>query len=216
MLSRDTARGLPGHNGARTDAQLPPHWPDAPESLKDVLSIVHGRDCVRNLYGRQRDSCTDPYKFLAHKGRVDGSTALRLKRLREKSGLSVRKLAALVGMEASRYAYFEDPNRFKKLRLDIDLARTLAAVLADHGVDSADVMALAGVSTDEAPPPELSVSEERLLDDFREMDAHQRELFLQLAHQMRASRPGEASRTRQASAPAKKTGARAPETTAPA
>lgn len=47
--------------------------------------------------------------------------AIRLKKLREAAdpALSVRKLAQLLGMPASTYAFYEDPKKFKKAYLPI-------------------------------------------------------------------------------------------------
>src|SRR3546814_12144456 len=45
-----------------------------------------------------------------------------------------------------------NPNTYKKPHLPIDFARRLAAVFAEHGIEPADVMKLAGLSDDEAEP----------------------------------------------------------------
>lgn len=68
----------------------------------------------------------------------------RLKALREASGLSIRKLADLLGMSSSGYAHYETPARFKDDFLPMTLARDIAAALRPHGVDPALIMALAG------------------------------------------------------------------------
>ena len=123
------------------------------------------------------------------------SVALRLKRLRERSGLSVRKLAAKLEMDFSRYAYFEDPKRFKKAHLAMDLARSIAAVLADHDIDPDEVMALAGLEANESAGPDLSAGEQMLVDHYREMKPAQRRLLLQLAENLAVRPFAEPSRT---------------------
>lgn len=87
-------------------------------------------------------------------GSVTVSINTRLKELRKSAvpALSIRAMADALGIGHSRYAYFEDPKRFKKRALPIDLTRQIAAVLSEHGVDSAEVMKLAGLSDQEAEP----------------------------------------------------------------
>ena len=75
------------------------------------------------------------------------SAAIRLKRLREAAvpRLSVRKLAELLEMPASSYAFYEDPKKFKKQYIPVELAKALAEPLTGHGLDLWDVLALAGL-----------------------------------------------------------------------
>lgn len=54
-------------------------------------------------------------------------------------------MAAALGKPASSYAAYEDPKKFKKPILPLQLAKQVAEVLGERGVDQADVMALAGV-----------------------------------------------------------------------
>lgn len=61
----------------------------------------------------------------------------------------------------SRYAYFEDKNRYKKSTLPLDLARAIAGVLSQRGVDPADVMALAGLTDSEAEPEAREIESQR-------------------------------------------------------
>lgn len=70
----------------------------------------------------------------------------QLKALRELSGLSVRALAAELDMPASTYAAYEDPKKFKKPIIPLDLAKRIADALAPHGVDRAAIMRLAGLT----------------------------------------------------------------------
>ncbi|PNU04297.1 hypothetical protein A8V01_21245 [Novosphingobium guangzhouense] len=70
-------------------------------------------------------------------------------------------MAEELGIGHSRYAYFEDPKRFKKRELPLDLTRQIAAVLSRRGVEPADVMALAGLSDAEAEPEARAVEAAR-------------------------------------------------------
>jgi SOS-response transcriptional repressor LexA len=72
----------------------------------------------------------------------------RLKALRYQARpkISVRRMAEALGMPASTYAAYEDPAKFKKPILPLDLAKAIAEVLAPAGVARADVLALAGVT----------------------------------------------------------------------
>lgn len=74
----------------------------------------------------------------------------RLKSLRERTGLSIRAVAAELGMSPSGYVHYENPERFKSAYLPMDVARDLAALLGGHGVPPDQVMALAGSTA--APP----------------------------------------------------------------
>ena len=123
------------------------------------------------------------------------STALQLKHLREaaRPTISIRQMAALLEMDPSTYVFYERPDRFKKDRLPIDLARKIAAILEDRGVSAHEVMALAGVGGEEAPA--LSAGEEQLLDRFRHLDPDQRRLLLALAEQMERRSGGPAGGT---------------------
>lgn len=61
-------------------------------------------------------------------------------------------MAEELGIGYSRYAYFEDEKRYKKATLPLEMTRAIADVLARHGVDAAEVMALAGLKDAEAEP----------------------------------------------------------------
>lgn len=72
-----------------------------------------------------------------------------IRALRARSGLSMRAFAARLGSPLdTRYAYYEE-KRFAG-PLPIDAARRIAAALKPFGVDPAEVLALAGLSVDEA------------------------------------------------------------------
>lgn len=70
----------------------------------------------------------------------------RLKELRGQAGLTVRALAAELGMPPSSYSAYEDPAKFKKPIIALDFAKRIADVLEPRGVDRADVMRLAGLT----------------------------------------------------------------------
>jgi len=73
----------------------------------------------------------------------------RMRALRARSRLSMRAFAARLGSPLdTRYAYYEE-KRFTGL-LPIDAARHIAAALQPFGVEPGEVMALAGLSPDEA------------------------------------------------------------------
>jgi len=71
----------------------------------------------------------------------------RMRALRARSGLSMRAFAARLGPLATRYAYYEE-KRFTGL-LPIDAARQIAAALQPFGVAPREVLALAGLTTDD-------------------------------------------------------------------
>lgn len=73
----------------------------------------------------------------------------KMRALRARSGLSMRAFAARLGDPLdTRYAYYEE-KRFTGL-LPIDAARRIAAALQPFGIEPSEVLALAGLSADEA------------------------------------------------------------------
>lgn len=78
----------------------------------------------------------------------------RLKKLRLSAvpPLSMRVAAEKLGMGHTSYNFYENPNTYKKPHLPIDFARKVAAVFAEHGIDPAEVMKLAGLKDTEAEP----------------------------------------------------------------
>jgi phage repressor protein C with HTH and peptisase S24 domain len=79
---------------------------------------------------------------------------LRLKALRERAypSLSLRKMAELLDMPASTYAFYEDAKKYKRTYLPVDLAKRLAAVLGEHEIDVYEVFELAGFGAEESAP----------------------------------------------------------------
>jgi hypothetical protein len=90
---------------------------------------------------------------------VTASINTRLKELRKAAVPAL----TIVGwptnsVSAIRYAYFEDPKRFKR-ELPIDLTRKIAAVLSQRGVDPAEVMKLAGLNEEAEPEAAVEATE---------------------------------------------------------
>lgn len=56
-------------------------------------------------------------------------------------------------MPASSYAFYEDPKKFKKPLLPMDLVRALVEPLGAHGIPSTEVLALGGVGESSLPAP---------------------------------------------------------------
>jgi transcriptional regulator with XRE-family HTH domain len=102
--------------------------------------------CKRNLR-------TDESRAYAHGADMFASNVPhRLKALREAANLSIRKLAAELGMSSSGYAHYETPARFKDQYLPMQMAIELVRILRPHGVPAPQIMALAGVGANSAEP----------------------------------------------------------------
>jgi hypothetical protein len=89
------------------------------------------------------------------------SAAPRLKAMRQscRPAMSIRDVAAQLGMAPSSYAFYEDANKFKKRFLPIELAQALVSLFTARGIDAADIMALAGLPDGVTPvgePPSVS------------------------------------------------------------
>jgi transcriptional regulator with XRE-family HTH domain len=82
---------------------------------------------------------------------IQSAIPARLKALREASGLSIRALAGKLGMSSSGYAHYESPGRFKDAFLPMRVAHDIATALSPLGINSADVLALAGSQTTSHP-----------------------------------------------------------------
>jgi SOS-response transcriptional repressor LexA len=72
----------------------------------------------------------------------------RLKALRVRAvpKVSVRKMAEELDLPPSTYAAYEDPAKFKKPILPLNLAKQIATVLEPRGVPRSDVLRLAGIT----------------------------------------------------------------------
>lgn len=78
----------------------------------------------------------------------------QMRALRKRAKFSVRGLAEELGVSESTYAAYEDPKKFKKPVIPMQLAKRLAPIFEARGVPNEDVFALAGVTR------ELSISME--------------------------------------------------------
>jgi hypothetical protein len=89
--------------------------------------------------------------------------ASKLKDLRKSAvpRLTVRAMAEALDMPLGSYARYESAYDYKKPYLPIDLTRKIAAVLASHGVDAAEVMKLAGLNEGEAEPEAAAIEAAR-------------------------------------------------------
>ncbi len=97
-------------------------------------------------YIGQRLIRTDGVRFFSDVSGVEPA-AIRLKALREAASprLSVRKLADELGLPASSYAFYEDPKKFKKRYLPVELTKSLTPILTRYEIDLWDVLALGGL-----------------------------------------------------------------------
>lgn len=75
------------------------------------------------------------------------NAALALKRLRERTGLSVREAARAADLKPSSYSYYED--KFKGDFLPAKLVRALSGVFSQKGVENSELFALAGLTDPE-------------------------------------------------------------------
>jgi SOS-response transcriptional repressor LexA len=87
--------------------------------------------------------------------------AAQLKRIRERSGLSMADVAKAIGFRgASSYQRYEDSGLFTKKYLPLDLAEKLARILAGRGIPpitSEEVMALAGNPANRTQPRMIQI-----------------------------------------------------------
>lgn len=82
------------------------------------------------------------------------SVPTELKALRQEAEprLTVRAMADALNVPASTYAAYEDLKKFKKPVLPLDLAKRIANVLAERGVERTRVLRLAGVTGELGQP----------------------------------------------------------------
>jgi hypothetical protein len=86
------------------------------------------------------------------KGYVIRSPSLEATATHRRSVDFAAKDGEKLGVGPSTYAVYENANLYKKPHLPIDLARKLAAIFADHGIEPAEVMKLAGLVGEEVAP----------------------------------------------------------------
>lgn len=116
-----------------------------------------------------------------------GELNKRLRELRASAvpTISLEEMAAELGFDSRQaYHHYERENGFKGRYLAPELARRIAGVLQDRGVDPDEVMALAGLSARESAAPHLSRAQEEWLAFFDRLTAKQRKLLLQMAEEM--------------------------------
>lgn len=152
--SGNSVRTLPSVHIRNRLVDVSSHGPDAAEQCKERGRLLHEHACVENLHNKQAEICADVVQLFCTLPRVTDPVNLRLKALRlsAKPKLTIRGMADELGIGYSRYSYFEDPKRYKKSELPLDLTRQIAAVLARYGVDPTTVLSLAGLSGEEAQP----------------------------------------------------------------
>jgi hypothetical protein len=102
-------------------------------------------------------------------------------------------MAEILGLPTSSFARYEDANDFKRPYLPVNLARKVAAILADHAVDPSAVMELAGLTGEADAAPMLTAGEQELLDQFRALDVDRRQLILQLITALSSAAPASAT-----------------------
>lgn len=88
-------------------------------------------------------------------------TKLRELRKAAEPRITVRRMADLLGLPLGTYARYESESGYKKPFLPLDFTRRVATVLAEHGVDPAEVMTLAGLNENEAEPEARAVEAAR-------------------------------------------------------
>ncbi len=95
--------------------------------------------------------------------------SLKKLRLATVPRLSIRQVAEKLGLGHSSYAFYENPNAYKKPHLPIDFARRVARVFAEYGVEPTDVMKLAGLTGGEAGPEAREIEAARPTTQFVSM-----------------------------------------------
>ena len=155
LLDRwDTVGTFPSVDVGGRFVEFPSHRSDTAEECKDRDRLLHEQPCAKNLHKAQAKICADVVQVFRTVPSVTESVNIRLKNLRlsAKPKLTIRGMAEELGIGYSRYSYFEDPKRYKKTGLPLDLTRQIAAVLARYEVDPSEVMLLAGLTETEAEP----------------------------------------------------------------
>jgi phage repressor protein C with HTH and peptisase S24 domain len=74
------------------------------------------------------------------------TAGMRLKTLRERTGLSVREVAKRLEKKTTTYQYYEDD--YKKAALPLWLVKDLFPIFEPYGIERGEVLALAGVNTE--------------------------------------------------------------------
>lgn len=163
LMRRDPAFALPRRDVRRGFAESASHRANAAEQCEDRGEPFHAHACAKKVHIKQAIICADGVQNFCMAGGVSTTVNARLKELRKSAipALTIRGMADALGIGHSRYAYFEDPARFKKRELPLDLARQIAAVLAERNVDPAEVMKLAGLNEREVEPEAAAIEAAR-------------------------------------------------------
>jgi hypothetical protein len=77
---------------------------------------------------------------------------LKALRLSARPPISIRGMADALGIPHASYNFYEREQAYKKPYLPMDFTRKVAAILAERGVDPADVMKLTGMTDGEVEP----------------------------------------------------------------
>lgn len=94
-------------------------------------------------------------------GMASVAPLLKQLRLTAVPPISMRQTAEKLGIGHTSYGLYENANSYKKPYLPIDLARRLALIFADYGIDPADVMKLAGLTEEESEPEARAIEAAR-------------------------------------------------------
>jgi phage repressor protein C with HTH and peptisase S24 domain len=148
------------HSGDRL-ADDGSHGADTAKLFDDEINMVHTHECSLFADDLSTAKCgrTGAGDLAHYADMTNEHVALRVKRIREGLGLSVRAAAAEMGMKPSSYGHYEDPKRLKGPLLPMSFAKEFADVAARFGGTPEDVLSLAGVhdgaSVATEPPSDL-------------------------------------------------------------
>lgn len=145
LVSGDAPGILPTLDSGRGFADHFSHFANAAEASEQGGVGFHGSTVYDNIVQYATIISHRQCSNFSRKGGVETLNA-RLKALRMESGLSVRALANGLGMPPSTYSAYEDPAKFKKPILPLDLAKKIADKLEVCGIDRGRVMELAGLT----------------------------------------------------------------------
>lgn len=122
------------------------HGPDPAEPVDDARDVTHSRKCslLADALSTAKSVQTVGRKCAHNANMSDEHIALRVKRIREGLGLSVRAAASEMGLKPSSYGHYEDPARLKGPHLPMKFAKPFADLVARSGGNPDEVMALAG------------------------------------------------------------------------
>lgn len=149
LVSGNAPRSLPALHGARWFTEQFGGLSDASEAVKQGDVGVHGGilyDCFAQIATKK--SHIHSHTNRRNKGMETIHARLKALRSQAQPKITVRGLAAAIGMQPSTYAAYEDPKKFKKPVLPLDLVKKLAPVFMERGIKKSDVFSLAGLTGD--------------------------------------------------------------------